>query len=188
MATCPFRSNRNERCRTILCRSRGIESFLIVNDSSEERQSGWTSRVCPRLLSTGEWLSRPAQSFIASETHPRSRLPVHYYVYNSFQRDSKTSCTPSFATCLAKVLSNETASGAAFRDPRTNNLAEHCNDLKKRSRAGLRKKLQASCPKPKRSKNEDFVSTFQSTPSPAQHQAPSNSLQKKRLKTLPNHA
>jgi hypothetical protein len=146
MATCPFTNSRNERCRTILCRSRRIESFLIVNDSSEERQSGCTSRVCPRLLSTGEWLSRPAQSFIASETHPRGLIPVRIYVYNLFQRVRRPRCTPSFATCLAKVPSNETASGAALRDLRTNNFVEHFYDLKKRSRAGLRKKLQAFCP------------------------------------------
>jgi hypothetical protein len=181
MATCPFRSNRNERCRTILCRSRGIESFLIVNDSSEERQSGWTSRVCPRLLSTGEWLSRPAQSFIASETHPRSRLPVHYYVYNSFQRVRRPPCTPSFATCLAKVLSNETASGAALRDLRTNNLVEHSYDLKKISRAGLQKNMQASCPKPNRKFRNLHCPLFKALQAHRRIKLPTTPCQKKDL-------
>jgi hypothetical protein len=32
---------------------------------------------------------------------------------------------------------------------------------------------------------DTYLQSFQSTPSPAQHQAPSNSLQKKRLKKPP---
>jgi hypothetical protein len=95
---------------------------------------------CRRLVRARKLHLRRIQSFAVPETRPRRLISWHCSIFQPVRRDSSASCTPSFATCLAKVLSNETASGAALRDLRTNNLVEHFYDLKKRSRAGLQKK------------------------------------------------